>query len=67
MLDAIKWRDLDNVNLLVCVLGSIILATLTRASCMAIIIASEVSGIVLVFKPGGALSSLLSHSVIGTI
>ena len=45
-----------------CVLRSIILATLSRASSTAII----VSGNVFVFDPGGA-SSLRAHSVIGTI
>ena len=46
MIDAFKWRDLTTVNLLVCVLGSTIFATLSRASCTVIIVTSGVSGIV---------------------
>ena len=62
MMDAIVWRDLHIVNLLVCELGSTIFATLSRASCMAIIVTAGVSSIFLVFHPSGALS-LCTHSV----
>ena len=48
LLDVMKWRDLDTVNLLVCIGVIVILATLSRASCTVIIAASGVSGIVLV-------------------
>ena len=63
MMDVIKWRALDTTTLLVCILGSAIFSTLSGALCTAIIVASRVSGIVLVFQPGGA-SSFRMHSVI---
>ena len=64
-MNACRWHSLDTINLLVCELGLILLATLSRASCTAIIVASGVNGIVIVFQPGEA-SSLYAHSMIGT-
>ena len=61
MRDAINWRDLDIVNQLVCI------ATLKRASCTAIIVASGVSGIVLAFHLGGASSLRTSMVSLSTL
>ena len=57
------WRNLDAVNLMAGGLGSVLRATLSRASCTALIVASGVNGIVFVLHSGGASSSR-THSVI---
>ena len=58
------WRDLETDSLFTCNVGSIFCATFSRASCIALMVASGVSGNVLVLHTGGA-SSLRAQSVIG--
>ena len=64
MMDANIWRDLETVSLFTYDVGSIFYATFSRASRIALMVASGVSGNVLVLHPGGA-SSLRAQSVIG--
>ena len=64
MMDADMWRDLKTVSLFTYDVGSIFCVTFSRASCIALMVASGVSGNVLVLYPGGA-SLLRAQSVIG--
>ena len=64
MMDANMWRDLETVSRCTWDVGSIFCATFSRALCIALMVASGVSGRVVVLHPGGA-SSLRAQSVIG--
>ena len=58
------WRDLETVSRCMWDVGSIFCATFSRASCIALMVASGVSDSVSVLHPGGA-SSLRAQSGIG--
>ena len=61
MMDANMWRDLETVSLFTCNVGSIFCTTFSMASCIALMVASGVSGNVLVLHPGGASSLPISN------
>ena len=63
-MDANMWRDLETVSLFTDDVESVFCATFSRASFTALMVASGISGNVLVLHPGDA-SSLRAHSVIG--
>ena len=63
MMDANMWRDLETVSLFTCDVGSIFCATFSRASWIALMVASGVSGNVLVLHPGVASSLCICNIV----